>query len=49
MEPEDMAVKLEAVDQRTYSYIHHIDDMEKDHQALDRLAAAEEVLTTNRR
>ncbi|BDF66599.1 hypothetical protein CE91St43_05710 [Oscillospiraceae bacterium] len=44
MEPEDLAVKLEAVDQRTRSNTHRIDDLEQDHKALNRLATAVEVM-----
>lgn len=46
MEPEDIAVKLEAVDQRTRSNTHRIDDLEQDHKALNRLATAVEVMAT---
>lgn len=46
MNPEDLAVKLEAVDQRSRSNTHRIDDLEKDHEALNRLAVAVEVMAT---
>lgn len=46
MNPEDMAVKLEAVDQRSRSNTHRIDDLERDHEALNRLATAVEVMAT---
>lgn len=46
MEQEDIVVKLEAVDQRTRSNTHRIDDLEKDHEALNRLATAVEVMAT---
>ena len=46
MEPEELAVKLEAVDQRSKSNTHRIDDLERDHQALNRLATAVEVMAT---
>ena len=43
---EELAVKLEAVDQRSKSNTHRIDDLERDHQALNRLATAVEVMAT---
>ena len=46
MNPEDLAVKLEAVDQRSRSNTHRIDDLERDHEALNRLATAVEVMAT---
>lgn len=46
MTNEELAVKLEAVDQRSKSNTHRIDDLEKDHAALNRLATAVEVMAT---
>lgn len=46
MTNEDLLVKLEAVDQRSRSNTHRIDDLEKDHEALNRLAVAVEVMAT---
>ena len=46
METEELAVKLEAVDQRSKSNSHRIEDLERDHQALNRLATAVEVMAT---
>lgn len=46
MTNEEIAVKLEAVDQRSRSNTHRIDDLEKDHEALNRLATAVEVMAT---
>ena len=37
MTPEDMAVKLEAVDQRSRSNAHRLDDVEKRQDNLDKL------------
>lgn len=46
MDPAELAVKLEAVDQRGRSNTHRIEDLEKDHEALNRLATAVEVMAT---
>lgn len=46
MTNEEIAVKLEAVDQRSRSNTHRIGDLEKDHEALNRLATAVEVMAT---
>lgn len=43
---EELAVRLEAVDQRGKSNTHRIDDLERDHEALNRLATAVEVMAT---
>lgn len=44
MTTEEMAVKLAGVDQRTRSNTRRIEDLEKDHEALNRLATAVEVM-----
>ena len=46
MTPEDMAVKLEAVDQRSRSNAHRLDDVEKRQDNLDKLVTSVEVLAT---
>lgn len=43
---EELAVSLERVDQRSKSNTHRIEDLEKDHEALNRLATAVEVMAT---
>lgn len=43
---EELAVSLERVDQRAKSNTHRIEDLEKDHEALNRLATAVEVMAT---
>lgn len=46
MTAEEMAVALERVDQREKSNTHRIENLEKDHEALNRLATAVEVLAS---
>jgi len=46
MTPEEMAVRLEAVDQRGKSNTHRIDALEKTADALNKLATAVEVMAT---
>lgn len=46
MTPEDMAVKLEAVDQRSQSNAHRLDDVEKRQDNPDKLVTSVEVLAT---
>lgn len=43
---EDLAVQIERIDQRTKSNTHRIEEIEKDHQALNRLVTAVEVMAT---
>jgi len=46
MDMEGLAVQLERVDQRSKSNSHRLDELERDHQALNRLVTAVEVLAT---
>ena len=46
MTPEEMAVHLAEVEQRSKSNSRRIDGLEKDHAALNRLATAVEVMAT---
>ena len=46
MANEEIAVRLEAVDQRGKSNTHRIEDLERDYQVLSRLATAVEVMAT---
>lgn len=47
MNNEEIAVKLTEVEQRGKSNTHRIDRMEKNQEALNRLATSVEVLATN--
>ena len=46
---EELAVSLERVDQRAKSNTHRIEDLEKEHEALNRLTTAVEVMATEQR
>lgn len=46
MTPEEMAMHLAEVEQRSKSNSHRIDGLERDHAALNRLATAVEVMAT---
>lgn len=46
MDMEGLAVQLERVDQRSKSNSHRLNELERDHQALNRLVTAVEVLAT---
>lgn len=49
MEQEEMAVKLAEVEARSKSNTHRIDNMEKDFDALNKLATAVEVMVTEQK
>ena len=46
MDVGELAIQLERVDQRSKSNSHRLDELERDHQALNRLVTAVEVMAT---